>query len=147
MELPFEEPLLQVRNPPWLPTGAITSKLEIGAELPAGAAASSKRDAALHHLASLTQCATWLWTDGSATGDVLHVLAGALIIHADEDRTELRRPAGALCSSFRAEMLAIAMTLSSWVHVEHPCGPCAAARRRRRRGLGPRLQAPSGATG
>ncbi|KAF0312570.1 putative RNA-directed DNA polymerase from transposon BS [Amphibalanus amphitrite] len=108
---PPVEPLLPVRPPPWQPTGTISFNLDIGAGLPAGAAASTKKEAALHHLASLTQCATWVWTDGSATGGVLSGGAGALVVHADDDRTELKRPAGALCSSFRAEMLAIAMTL------------------------------------
>ncbi|KAF0297293.1 Retrovirus-related Pol polyprotein from type-1 retrotransposable element R1 4 [Amphibalanus amphitrite] len=108
---PPVEPLLPVRPPPWLPTGTISFNLDIGAGLPAGTAASTKKEAALHHLASLTQCATWVWTDGSATGGVLCGGAGALVVHADDDRNELKRPAGALCSSFRAEMLAIAMTL------------------------------------
>ena len=66
---------------------------------------------ALHHLAGLTQDAIWAWTDGSADGGVLRGGAGALIIGADDDRAELRRPAGTLCSSFRAEMVALQMTL------------------------------------
>ena len=84
--------------------------MEVGEVLLAGAAASSKRDAA-QHLASLTPCATWVWTDGPATGGVLCGGAGALIVYADDDRVELRRPAGVLCSSFRAEMMALAMAL------------------------------------
>ena len=69
VELPVEA-LLPERPPPWTPTGKITFNLSIGA-LPAGAARSTKRDAALHHLASMTQCATWAWTDGSSSGGIL----------------------------------------------------------------------------
>ena len=115
---PPTEPLLPERPPPWLPCGAVTVRLDIGAGLPARAADSTKRDATLHHLASMTQCATWAWTDGSATGGILRGGAGALIVYADDDRVQLRRPAGALCSSFRAEMTAILMTLDHLI--EHP---------------------------
>ena len=66
---------------------------------------------ALHHLAGLTQDAIWAWTDGSADGGVLRGGAGALVLGVDDNRTELRRPAGTLCSSFRAEMVALQMTL------------------------------------
>ncbi|KAF0288070.1 putative RNA-directed DNA polymerase from transposon BS [Amphibalanus amphitrite] len=109
VELPVEA-LLPERPPPWTPTGKITFNLSIGA-LPAGAARSTKRDAALHHLASMTQCATWAWTDGSSSGGILRGGAGALIVGADDSRTELRVPAGTLCSSFRAEMVALQVTL------------------------------------
>ena len=71
--------------------------------LPAGAAAATKRDAALHHLASMTQCATWAWTDGSATGGVLRGGAGALISYADDDCVELKNPAGGAVLKFPSE--------------------------------------------
>ncbi|XP_043237551.1 uncharacterized protein LOC122389502 [Amphibalanus amphitrite] len=109
VELPVEA-LLPERPPPWTPTGKITFNLSIGA-LPAGAARSTKRDVALHHLASMTQCATWAWTDGSSSDGILRGGAGALIVGADDSRTELRVPAGTLCSSFRAEMVALQVTL------------------------------------
>ena len=48
-----------------------------------------------------------MWTDGSATGGVLNGGAGALVTYQDGDRHELKTPAGALCSSFRAEMTAL----------------------------------------
>ncbi|XP_043212000.1 uncharacterized protein LOC122376264 [Amphibalanus amphitrite] len=121
VELPVE-PLLPKRPPPWTPSGPITFNVGIGA-LPAGAANSTKREAALQHLASLTQCAIWAWTDGSASGGVLRGGAGALVIGADDSRTELRIPAGTLCSSFRAEMVALQKTLEHIIENESGTDP------------------------
>ena len=73
---------------------------------------------ALQHLASLPQRATWVWTDGSATGAVTDGGAGALIISPNDDRHELRLPVGALCSSFRAEMTALRAALDHLL--DHP---------------------------
>ena len=108
---PAVEPLLPERPPPWTSTEGIRFALDVGADLPPRAADSTKRDAALHHLASLPQDATWVWTDGSATGGVVSGGAGVLIVSPNEDRSELRLPAGALCSSFRAEMTALRAAL------------------------------------
>lgn len=72
----------------------------------------TKRATTLHHLASLPQCATWVWTDGSASGGVHDGGAGALVIFTDDQREELRAPAGSLCSSFRAEMTALQTALN-----------------------------------
>ena len=52
------------------------------------------------------QCATWVWTDGSATDGVLNGGAGSLIVWPDGEELPIRTPAGRLCSSFRAEMIA-----------------------------------------
>ena len=46
---------------------------------------ATSRDAASQHLAALPQCATWVWTDGSATGGVTNGGAGALIEWPDGD--------------------------------------------------------------
>ena len=105
------EPLLPERPPPWTPSTAIRFSLNIGAALPPGASESTKKETALHHLAELPQTATWVWTDGSATGGVSCGGAGALIVYPDDDRHELRTPAGAWCSSFRAEMTALRAAL------------------------------------
>ncbi|KAF0314337.1 Potassium voltage-gated channel protein Shab [Amphibalanus amphitrite] len=121
VELPVE-PLLPKRPPPWTPSGPITFNVGIGA-LPAGATNSTKREAALQHLASLTQCAIWAWTDGSASGGVLRGGAGALIIGADDSRSGLRIPAGTLCSSFRAEMVALQKTLEHIIENESGTDP------------------------
>ena len=66
-----------------------------------------RTELAEEHLAALPQCATWLWTDGSADGGVLNGGAGALVIRPEGEEAELRVPAGSLCSSFRAEMFAL----------------------------------------
>jgi ribonuclease HI len=92
--------------------------LGIGATLPVGASAETRRKAAAFHLASLPQCATWAWTDGSATGGVLDGGAGGFIAWPDGATHELRAPAGRLCSSFRAEMVALRETLT-YIH-NHP---------------------------
>ena len=52
-----------------------------------------------------------MWADGSATGGVTDGGAEALIIYPNEDRHELRTPAGSLWSSFRAEMIALRAAL------------------------------------
>ncbi|XP_043206739.1 uncharacterized protein LOC122373061, partial [Amphibalanus amphitrite] len=60
----------------------------------------------------LAKCATWAWTDGSATGGVLDGGAGGYIEWPDGESHELRAPAGKLCSSYRAEMVALRETLN-----------------------------------
>ena len=59
-----------------------------------------------------------MWTDGSADGGVRNGGAGAYIEWPDGTTTELRSPAGRLCSSFRAELTAL---LSALQHLlDHP---------------------------
>ena len=67
---------------------------------------------ATFHLPALPQCATWVWTDGSASGGVTDGGAGVLIERPDGAEHEIRTPAGRLCSSFRAEMVALQAALS-----------------------------------
>ena len=106
------EPLMPERPPSWTPGAAVRFSLNIGAALARGpATATMMKETALLHLAALPQDATWVWTDGSATGSVTNGGAGALIIYPDEDRHELRTPVGSLCSSFRAEMTALRSAL------------------------------------
>ena len=63
--------------------------------------------------------ASLVWTDGSATAGVLDGGAGALIEWPDGEVHELRTPAGHLCSSYRAEMVALQPALTYLL--EHPC--------------------------
>ena len=70
-------------------------------------------------MALLPHDATWVWTDGSATGGVIGGGAGALIINPHEDRHELRTPAGSLGSSFRAKMIAPRAGLDHLLEVSH----------------------------
>ena len=115
------ETILPDRLPPWTPTGPVTFTLGLGAPLPPGAPDSVKRQTAQVHLASLPQCATWAWTDGSASGGIADGGAGALISYPDDTTEELRTPAGRLCSSFRAEL--VALHSAATFLMEHPLHP------------------------
>ncbi|XP_043199156.1 uncharacterized protein LOC122368902 [Amphibalanus amphitrite] len=74
------------------------------------------------------KCATWVWTDGSATDGVLNGGAGALIVWPDGEERSVRAPAGRLCSSFRAEMVALQTALSflleNPLHADDPVVIC-----------------------
>ena len=69
-------------------------------------------------IGELPQCATWVWTDGSVVGGTSSGGAGALIVYPDDETVELREAAGSLCSSFRAELVALREALRH-LH-EHP---------------------------
>ena len=56
--------------------------------------------------------ATWIWSDGSATGGVPSGGGGALVVLPSGDMLEVRTPAGIYCSSTRAEMIALRDALS-----------------------------------
>ena len=107
------EPAPPLRPPPWTPTDAVTITLHVGEGLRPDATPTQKKTAATLHLAGLPQCATWMWTDGSAEGGVLRGGAGAYIEFPDGEEIEVRRPAGMLCSSFRAEMVALQAALTT----------------------------------
>ena len=99
------EQSLTRRPPPWERTEGVTFGLTVGALRP-GAPPAEKRRVAEEHLAALLQCATWMWTDGSADGGVLNG-AGVLVVRPEGEEAELRIPAGSLCSIFRAEMFVL----------------------------------------
>ena len=105
------EPALTRRLPPWSSPAGVTFRLDIGPGLPLGAGAQ-KKEVADNYLAALPQCATWVWTDGSAEGGVTNGGAGALIEFPDGETAELREAAGRLCSSYRAEMVALRAALT-----------------------------------
>ncbi|KAF0293920.1 hypothetical protein FJT64_008318 [Amphibalanus amphitrite] len=116
VELPVEA-RLATRPPPWTATENVTIRLDIG-PLPIGATASMRRSAAEACLGALPQCATWAWTDGSATGGVTNGGAGVLIEHPDGTTEALREAAGKICSSYRAEMVALKTAVRHLL--EHP---------------------------
>ena len=122
------EPLLPLPDPPWEPPPPVSVELGIGAALPPTASDEMKRNAASLHLAALPQCATWAWTDGSVTDGVLNGGAGALIVWPDGEEVVIRSPAGRLCSSYRAEMVALDAALSHLLedpsHPEDPIVVC-----------------------
>ncbi|KAF0307979.1 putative RNA-directed DNA polymerase from transposon BS [Amphibalanus amphitrite] len=112
------EPLLPRPAAPWEPPPPVSFCLDVGTALPPSATDEQRRDAASHHLAGLPQCATWVWTDGSATEGVTNGGAGALIVWPDDETAEIRTPAGRICSSYRAEMVALRAALNHLL--EHP---------------------------
>ncbi|XP_043212634.1 uncharacterized protein LOC122376759 [Amphibalanus amphitrite] len=122
------EPILPLPDPPWDPSPTVSFSLDIGAAIPTAASDTWKRNAASQHLAALPQCATWVWTDGSATDGVLNGGAGALIVWPDGEERSVRAPAGRLCSSFRAEMVALRTALSflleNPLHADDPVVIC-----------------------
>ena len=135
------EPILPRRPPPWTAPGNVTFRLDVGPGLPPGASAQKKLEVATHHLAGLPQCATWVWTDGAADGGVHNGGAGALIEMPDGETCELRVAAGHICSSYRAELVALNTALvrlaEQPTHIEDPvvlCTDSQAALRRLRRG-------------
>ena len=111
VEAPIEE-ALPPPDPPWVPAPLVTFSLTTGLG-PPPTSERHRREAATLHLASLPQCAVWVWTDGSASEGVLNGGAGALIEWPDGVEREVRAPAGGLCSSFRAEMVALRSALES----------------------------------
>ena len=73
----------------------------------------ARRAAAEEHLASLPDGAIWIWCDGSAEGGVAAGGNGALIDPPSGDSVELRAAAGKVCSSTRAELVAMRMALEA----------------------------------
>ena len=106
----------------------MTLHLQVGHPLQPTATDQQRREAATGHLAALPQCATWVWTEGSAEAGVLNGGAGAYIERPDGEEHELRRAAGRICSSFRAEMIALLAALQFLLdnpaHTEDPVVVC-----------------------
>jgi len=121
------EPLLPPRVPPWTSGAGVTFDLTVG-PLPLHASDQQKKEAATLHLNGLPQCATWVWSDGSADAGVANGGAGALIEWPDGEHHELRAPAGKLCSSYRAELVALRTALTYLrehpAHTEDPIVVC-----------------------
>ena len=120
------EPVVPPRIPPWMDCSAVTFDLEAGERPPPGDRAERRREGAAFHLASLPQCATWAWTDGSAEGGVKN--GGTGVHYGVHYSYEIRAPAGAACSSYRAELIALRAALGHIVenpaHEEDPIVCC-----------------------
>ena len=82
----------------------------------------SKRQRALEWLDSLPPASTTVWTDGAAVEANKDGGSGALIVYEDGTRVELHGPAGAISSSFRAEMTALLLATSSLLEADHDLG-------------------------
>ena len=96
----------RARIPPCQQTAGVTFRLDV-CPIRAGATAAERESVATLHLAFLPLCAVRLWTDGSVEGGVFRRWAGAVLVWLDEEVEELRAPAGELCYSYRAEMVAL----------------------------------------
>ena len=109
-ETPVEE-RLHVTLPPWSDCSGVRIRLDVGAAVSREASDDARRAAAEAHLATLPDQATWIWSDGSAEGGVASGGGGAIItLPSGEERTT-RTPAGAVCSSTRAELVAMRTAL------------------------------------
>lgn len=110
--LPFE-PRLAVAAPPWTLRADVTVSTTMtacGKDL----AEMNRRAAAEDHPRNLPseEEAIWVWSDGSATDGVANGGGGALILLPDGETKEIRVPAGRICSSTRAELVALRAALT-----------------------------------
>ncbi|KAF0296692.1 Ribonuclease H [Amphibalanus amphitrite] len=116
-ETPVEE-RLHITLPPWADCSGVAIRLDVGAAVSREARDEVHRVAAEEHLATLPDQATWIWSDGSAEGGVASGGGGALItLPSGEERTT-RTPAGAVCSSTRAELVAMRAALEEVQQLE-----------------------------
>ena len=61
----------------------------------------------------LPEDAVWIWSDGSADAGVANGGGGALLCAPAGENWEIRVPAGRLCSSTRAELIALLAALEA----------------------------------
>ena len=105
------EQRLRVTAPPWTTRGSVHIALDVGPGGRRSAPDSVRRTTAEEHLANLPTRATWIWSDGSASGGTTLGGGGAHIALPSGQVREVRAPAGALCSSTRAELVALRAAL------------------------------------
>ena len=101
------EKRLHVTIPPWVDGCRVHFRMDIGATIHRDMPDIVRRRAAETHLATLPSDAVWIWSDGSETEGVSAGGSGALIVLPTGVEQELRAPAGGLCSSTRAELVAL----------------------------------------
>ncbi|KAF0307222.1 Retrovirus-related Pol polyprotein from type-1 retrotransposable element R1 4 [Amphibalanus amphitrite] len=116
-DVPVEE-RLHVTIPPWIDDTRVQIRLDIGNHISRTAPPDVRRERAEEHLATLPDDAVWVWSDGSAEGGVSAGGSGALIILPSGEEHELRAPAGKICSSTRAELVAIRGALEMLLQLE-----------------------------
>ena len=97
---------------PWNSPEGVHIALDVGPGGERRAHPDVRRRAAEACLAALPTDATWVWSDGSAEDGVANGGGGATIAVASGETREVRVPAGALCSSTRAELFALRAALS-----------------------------------
>ena len=123
------EASLAVTLPPWTRAEGVTIAVSAGPDCARGKAEDTRRAAAEKLLEELPGAdrAIWLWSDGSATGGVTAGGGGALITLPGGDTLEVRTPAGAYCSSTRAELVALRDALARVEEHEGAASPEPAA--------------------
>ncbi|KAF0310693.1 Ribonuclease H [Amphibalanus amphitrite] len=96
-------------DPPWLGhRGGITFRVDLPVATRQSDPPAVCREAALRAIADLPHPDVTIWSDGSARGRTEQGGAGALIQFHHLNREEtVRAPAGAVCSSLRAELTAM----------------------------------------
>ena len=120
LHLPIDQ-RLRVTLPPWTQRDHVTITSTID-DCSRSASEESRRLAAEKKLDSLPSpdSAIWIWSDGSADGGVSMGGGGALILLPGGDKRELRVPAGRLCSSTHAELVALRAALAAVLELDGP---------------------------
>ena len=109
-DLPREPLQLHTGDPPWNPPKGVTFHLDLLEETCRADPPERRRAAAQKTLDALPRPDITVWTDGSACRGTDSGGSGCLIIQDDQE-TRIRIPAGAKCSSTRAEVVAISAAL------------------------------------
>ena len=107
-----------------------------------GACVQKRKEVAGNNLAALPQCATWVWSEGTAEGGTANGGPSVFIEVPDGETAKLLEASGSPCSSCRAEMTvlrAVLIQLSEHsAHIPDPvilCTDSQAALARFRAGL------------
>ena len=106
------EQRLTATLPPWIVPDGITFSTDIETETRRSDPEHVRREAAERHLNALPEPTLVIWTDGSADGGTANGGGGAAICMADGTEHAVRVPAGAVCSSCRAELVALRAALA-----------------------------------
>ncbi|KAF0291501.1 hypothetical protein FJT64_001100 [Amphibalanus amphitrite] len=119
-ELPVEPMAFYSCDPPWLGhRGGITFRVDLPVATRRSDPPAVRREAALRAIAELPHPDVTIWSDGSARGGTEQGGAGALIQFHHLNREEtVRAPAGAVCSSLRAELTAMREALAAVAGLE-----------------------------
>ena len=110
-EVPIEERLM-VMLPPWEVPEGITITTDIDTPTRRTDSESVRRAAAERHLEALPAPTVAVWSDGSASGGTADGGGGAAIYLEDGTEHTVRAPAGAVCSSCGAELVALRAALA-----------------------------------